>query len=208
MLWSLTSSFTFGYWALIMYIGVALWRRGLQRSSFPCPPLSPRVCSNWCPLTRWCRLTVLSSVIYMICKYFLPLSRQCFNFIHGSSCGSFLVWHSLTCLFWFFNFYFWGQILKKSLPTYVKELIIFPPPPPRQEFYHLKSNIHVFNTFWVNFVYGIRWWSLFILLHVAFQFSHHLITLRCSRLGISLFSTLVFLLNVSLSLNNRSKYAL
>ena len=88
----------------------SLWCHGLQHSRFPCPSLSPRVCSNWCPLTWWCHLTILSSVIYMICKYFLPLSRQCFNFIHSSSCGSFLVWHSLTCLFWFFNFYFWGQI--------------------------------------------------------------------------------------------------
>ena len=99
----------------------------------------------------------------------------------------------------------WKTVKGTWNSSLLKKTKFYPPP---QEFYLFKSNIHVFNTFWVNFVYGIRWWSIFILLHVAFQFSHHLITLRCSRLGISLFSTLVFLLNVSFSLNNRSKYAL
>ena len=30
----------------------------------PCPSLSPRVCSNSCPLSWWCHLTVPSSVIH------------------------------------------------------------------------------------------------------------------------------------------------
>ena len=33
----------------------------LQHSRLPCPPLSPRVCSNLCPLSQWCYLTVSSS---------------------------------------------------------------------------------------------------------------------------------------------------
>ena len=33
----------------------------LQHARFPCPWLSPRVCSHLCPLSQWCYLTILSS---------------------------------------------------------------------------------------------------------------------------------------------------
>ena len=36
---------------------------GLQHSRLPCPSLSPRVCSNSCPLSQWCHPTVSSSVV-------------------------------------------------------------------------------------------------------------------------------------------------
>jgi len=32
--------------------------RGLQHTTLLCPPLSPRVCSDSCPLNRWCYLTI------------------------------------------------------------------------------------------------------------------------------------------------------
>ena len=35
---------------------------GLQHSRFPCPSLSPGVCSNSCPLSWWCHPTFSSSV--------------------------------------------------------------------------------------------------------------------------------------------------
>ena len=35
---------------------------GLQHSRLPCPSLSPRVCSNSCPSSRWCHPTISSSV--------------------------------------------------------------------------------------------------------------------------------------------------
>ena len=35
----------------------------LQHARLPCPPLSLGVCSN-CPLSRWCQLTILSSVTH------------------------------------------------------------------------------------------------------------------------------------------------
>ena len=35
---------------------------GLQHTKFPCPSPSPRVCSNSCPLSRWCHPTISSSV--------------------------------------------------------------------------------------------------------------------------------------------------
>ena len=33
---------------------------GLQHTRLPCPSLSPRVCSNSCPLSRWCHPTITS----------------------------------------------------------------------------------------------------------------------------------------------------
>ena len=36
---------------------------GLQHARLHCPPLSPGFCSNPCPLSLWCRTTILSSVI-------------------------------------------------------------------------------------------------------------------------------------------------
>ena len=34
---------------------------GLQHTRLPCPSLSPRVCSNSCPLNQWCHPTTSSS---------------------------------------------------------------------------------------------------------------------------------------------------
>ena len=34
---------------------------GLQHTRLPCPSLSPRMCSNSCPLSQWCYLTISSS---------------------------------------------------------------------------------------------------------------------------------------------------
>ena len=38
----------------------SLWPSGLQHARPPCPSLSPGVCSNSCPLSRWCYLTISS----------------------------------------------------------------------------------------------------------------------------------------------------
>ena len=47
----------------------------LQHTRFPCPSLSPRVCSNSCPLSRWCYLTLTSSAtLFSFCLHFLPAS--------------------------------------------------------------------------------------------------------------------------------------
>ena len=35
---------------------------GLQHARLPCPSLSPGVCSNSCPLSLWCHLTISSSL--------------------------------------------------------------------------------------------------------------------------------------------------
>jgi len=39
----------------------SLWPHGLQHTRLPCPSLSPRICSNSCPLSRWCYITISSS---------------------------------------------------------------------------------------------------------------------------------------------------
>ena len=41
----------------------SLWPRGLQHARLPWPSLSPRVCSNTCPLSQWCHPTISSSVV-------------------------------------------------------------------------------------------------------------------------------------------------
>ena len=39
----------------------SLCPHGLQHARLPCPSLSPRVCSNSCPLSQWCHPTISSS---------------------------------------------------------------------------------------------------------------------------------------------------
>ena len=39
----------------------SLCPHGLQYARLPCPSLSPRVCSNSCPLSQWCHPTISSS---------------------------------------------------------------------------------------------------------------------------------------------------
>ena len=47
----------------------------LQHSRLPCPSLSPRVCSNSCPLSQRCHRTILSSVIpFSSCPQSFPPS--------------------------------------------------------------------------------------------------------------------------------------
>ena len=49
----------FSYWV----VSDSLWPHGLQHTRLPCPSLSPGVCSNSCPLSRWCHPTISFSVI-------------------------------------------------------------------------------------------------------------------------------------------------
>ena len=57
-----------GRWQLVFVVikslsHVWLWPHGLQHTRLPCLSLSPGVCSNSCPLSWWCYLTVSSSVV-------------------------------------------------------------------------------------------------------------------------------------------------
>ena len=40
----------------------SLWPLGVRHTRLPYPSLSPRVCSNSCPLSLWCQLIILPSV--------------------------------------------------------------------------------------------------------------------------------------------------
>ena len=48
---------------------------GLHHTRLPCPSLSPRVCSNSCPLSWWCHPTISSSVVpFSSCLQYFPAS--------------------------------------------------------------------------------------------------------------------------------------
>ena len=47
---------------LSQVVSYSLLPHGLQHTRLPCPSLSPRVCSNSCPLSQWCHPTSLFSV--------------------------------------------------------------------------------------------------------------------------------------------------
>ena len=56
-------------------VSSSLWPLGLQHARLPCPSLSPRVCSNSCPLSQWCHPTISSSVIpFSSCPQSFPAS--------------------------------------------------------------------------------------------------------------------------------------
>ena len=53
----------------------SLQPHGLQHARPPCPPPSPGVYSNSCPLSQWCHPAILSSVvIFSSCPQSLPAS--------------------------------------------------------------------------------------------------------------------------------------
>ena len=53
----------------------SLWPHGLRHTRLPCSLLSPRVCSNSCPLSPWCYLTISSSPTrFSFCLQFFPVS--------------------------------------------------------------------------------------------------------------------------------------
>ena len=49
------------------------WHHGLQKARLPCPSPTPRACSNSCPLSRWCHLTISSSkALFSSCSQSFP----------------------------------------------------------------------------------------------------------------------------------------
>ena len=52
----------------------SLQPNGLQHTRPPCPSPTPGVCSNSCPLSRWCHPTISSSVIPFSCLQSFPAS--------------------------------------------------------------------------------------------------------------------------------------
>ena len=65
-----------------------LWPQRLWHSRFLCPPLSPGVCSNSCPLNWWCYLTVsFSAPLFSFCLQSFPASGSFPMSWHFASCG-------------------------------------------------------------------------------------------------------------------------
>ena len=56
----------------------SLQAHGLHRDRFPCPSLSPRVCSNLCPLSWWCHPTISSSAAHFSSCLQSSLASQSF----------------------------------------------------------------------------------------------------------------------------------
>ena len=62
----------------------SLWPHGLQHAKLLWPSPSPRVCSNSCPLSQWCHLTISLSVIpFSSCLQSFP-AQDLFQWV-GSS---------------------------------------------------------------------------------------------------------------------------
>ena len=61
---------------ILSVVSDSLWPHGLQHVRFPCPSLSPRVCSNSCPLSQWCHPTISSSVVFSSCPRSFPASES------------------------------------------------------------------------------------------------------------------------------------
>ena len=53
----------------------SMWLNGLQHARLPCPSLSPRVCSNFHPLSQWSHTVISSSVTpFSSCPQSFPAS--------------------------------------------------------------------------------------------------------------------------------------
>ena len=50
----------------------SLWPHGLQHTRLPCPSLSPRVCSNSCPLSQWCHPAISSCHPFLLLPSVFP----------------------------------------------------------------------------------------------------------------------------------------
>ena len=70
---------------------------GMQHVRLPCPSLSPRACSNSCPLCRWCHPTISSSVtraLHLLSSVFPSIrvfSRESGLWIRWPKCWSFSI---------------------------------------------------------------------------------------------------------------------
>ena len=57
------------------FVSSSLWAHGLQHARPPCPSPTPRGYLNSCPLSRWCRPSISSSVVpFSSCLQSFPAS--------------------------------------------------------------------------------------------------------------------------------------
>ena len=66
----------------------SLWPHGLQHARLLRPSPSPRVCSNTCPLSHWCYITISSSAtLFYFCLLSFPVSGSFPMSRHFASAG-------------------------------------------------------------------------------------------------------------------------
>ena len=75
IIWFISLLFLLLLWPPLLWHWVAkscptLWINGLQHVRLLCPPLSSEVCSNLCPLSQWCNLTITSSAFFLLLSIF------------------------------------------------------------------------------------------------------------------------------------------
>ena len=114
-------------------------------------------------------------VTCFICKYFLPLWALSFHLVHGFlCCAKASKFHWVPFVYFCFYFHFSRRWIEKDLAviyvmTLWSVLPMFSSKSLTVSGLTFRSLIHSEFTF----VYGVREWSNFILLHVAVQFSQH-----------------------------------
>ena len=83
-------------------ISNSFWSHRLQHARLQCTSLSPRVCSNSCPLNQWCHPTISSSIIpFSSCPQSFPASgsfqKSQFFTLGGQSIGVSASAETLCC---------------------------------------------------------------------------------------------------------------
>ena len=76
MVWKYTTHVSLLLFSYLV-VSNSLQLQGLQHTRLPCPSLSPRVCSNSCPVSQWCHPTISSSAApFSSCPQSCPASRS------------------------------------------------------------------------------------------------------------------------------------
>ena len=76
----------------------SLWPHGLQHTRLPCPSPSPRVCSDSCPLSQWCYLTVSYKILKVKVAQSCPtLCDPMDCILHGILQARKLEWVAVPC---------------------------------------------------------------------------------------------------------------
>ena len=73
--------------AATKFVSDSLWPHLLQHARLFCPLLSPRICSNSCPLSRWCYLTISSSATHFFFAYSLSNHQGLLQWVDSASGG-------------------------------------------------------------------------------------------------------------------------
>ena len=94
-------------------VSESLQPHGLQYTRLFCPPLSPRVCSNSCPLSRWCYLTNILCHLLLFLPSIFPSIR-----VFSNESALSIKWQK----YWSFNF---SSVLPMNIQDFLYWLDFF-----------------------------------------------------------------------------------